>query len=178
MDKNYISYAGERPMGHKMLGDILPPDLSFADALKITDCADGSVTARRVFGGLEDCCDINNKCSDISVIADEWVSRGKYVCTVKGGSKNITLAGVIAVHGREVDIDLGNRSDQSDNPTRNVTLNFTTLDGSKVTVRVLNAERPHLLNAASNYRFVLVLGPRWGSIWQKLFNQWVKVFGR
>lgn len=177
-DKNLISYYGERPLGNHEHGVIAPPDGSYADSMKISDCDHGYVRATRIFGGTEDCIDVNNKCNDITVFADEWHSGGKYVCTIKGGSSNIMVGGVIMKHGSEVDVDLGNRSDQSDNSTIGVTLNFSTRDGTPVTVRVLNASRPHIMNPQQPYKFVLVLGPTVGSIWQKLFNQLVKLFGK
>ena len=178
MDKNVISYCGERPLGIRDHGIIAPPDESYSDSLKITDCDHGYVRAIRIFGGAEDCLDVNNRCRNIEVSAGEWHSGGKYVCTIKGGSENITVGGIIVKHGSEVDVDIGNRSDQSDNTTRGVALDFSTRDGSPVTVRVLNAERPRILNPGQPYRFVLVFGPTVGSIWQKLFNQFVKLFGK
>lgn len=153
-DKNFHSIAGET-VGQRYVGSLVPPDDSYADTLKLSRARDGAITADLVVGGREDCVDVNNLSERVFIHAQRWEPRGKYVATIKGGSSTISLSGEIHGHGSEVDVDLGNWSDQSSEITRNTKLNLTTADGSPITVRLLLAERPRLLNAdVQRYRFV------------------------
>ena len=70
-----------------------------------------------VYGGTEDCADFNDGCRNVDVHADEWHPQGQYGFTIKGGSHNITVSGKLVGHGKTVDVDLGNWSDQSNGRT-------------------------------------------------------------
>lgn len=130
-DKNYISIHGDNTgniyMGDKQLfaaGDyskprevlldqIIPPDDTYADALKLSGVVDLTVYADYVVGGREDVVDIN-RCKNVTVVLSEVIVMGRYLATIKGGSTNI----VVHVHdavgrGTETDFDIGNWSDQS-----------------------------------------------------------------
>lgn len=163
-DKNLLSFASRRPLGVQFVGDLeaIPPGTS--DTLKITDCSDGEVRARKVFGGREDCVDVNNKCSNIFILAELFVPKGKYLATIKGGSSNITLQGDVSGHGSEVDIDIGNVSDQSDNLTGPVKLCLRHIAGDSITVRCLGGARPLILNPdVQQYKIVFEVPGFWKS---------------
>jgi hypothetical protein len=153
-DKNLVSIADEVVIDRHFI-DLIPPDDSYADTLKFSNATTGVITARRIVGGREDCVDINNGSARLHISAEAWEPRGKYLATIKGGSRDITLAGTVTSHGSEVDVDLGNRSDQSREIVRGIRLDLKTTDGSPIRVRLLLAERPRILNAADQeYRFV------------------------
>lgn len=153
-DNNLISYYDKdshQTVHHEIIGD---SSLNYDDALKITSrCAGLNVHAKAIRGGREDCVDINNHASAIKVLADRWLATGKYVATIKGGASDVFLWGRIERGGSEVDVDLGNWSDQSQAKTENVRLHLSRADGKPVTVRVLHAEKPLLLPNDKGYRY-------------------------
>ncbi len=154
-DKNFLSIAGEPNVGARNLGDLASPDLSYSDTLKFSNAQNGFVSVGVLEGGAEDCVDINNGSRNLAVSARQFRPRGKFVATIKGGSSGITLAGEIDGHGTEVDIDLGNQSDQSSEVTTRVSFWLTAKDESPITVRVWNAETPRLMNShKQRYEFV------------------------
>lgn len=175
-DLNLYSLAGARPLGSVVLGDLWADPRQHSDALKVTDCTDGVVEVHHVKGGREDCCDINNHCREILVMADLWEPQGDYVFTVKGGSARVTLVGRIRGHGRVVDVDLGNISDQSDDITGPVLLNLTHESGDPITVRVLGATRPIILNPAQRYQVNVVIPGVFRSLFLKAYKL-LKRFG-
>lgn len=125
------------------------------DALKISASSHLMIFCGAIHGGREDCVDINNKSNGILVDSD-FHPNGKYVATIKGGSSNILLRGIVHGHGTEVDIDIGNVSDQSDNLTTNVRLDLIHAKGEPITVRCIGGPRPILLNEGEQeYRVVL-----------------------
>jgi len=137
-----LLFHGHQPgMRHYEMGDILPPP-GTSDSIKITSgCCRLHITANRVIGGSEDCVDINNECRDIVVDAI-WEPRGKYLATIKGGSRDIELRGRVVTQGKEVTIDLGNHSDQSKKRTEGVFLNLTC--NQPITWRRINATTPQI----------------------------------
>ena len=164
-DKNTLSFAGERPLGVKRIGDVVAKP-GESDALKVTDCDYGMIFAGTISGGKEDCVDVNNKCHDIEIFADLFVVNGKYLATIKGGSSRILLVGEVKGHGSEVDVDIGNVADQSDNLTRQVKLALKHVDGDPITVRVLGGERPIILNPfEQEYRIVFEVPGRLPKSW-------------
>jgi hypothetical protein len=152
-DKNFLSFSG--PVGLQYTGDLTPPDDSYSDTLKFSAAHEGDVYAGIVIGGREDCVDINNLSRDLFIHSERWEPRGKYLATIKGGSRDIHLGGKVRGHGSEVDIDLGNHSDQSQRTTGRVTLDLRTEDGSPLTVRVINAITPIFVNSHEQ-RYVVV----------------------
>jgi hypothetical protein len=159
MDNNFLSFAHERPLGYKALGVLVPP-AGTDDTLKITDCDTGRVDVEVVVGGREDCLDVNNRSYDIEIgtLSTIWEPRGKYVATIKGGSRSIVLKGVVRGHGKVCDVDLGNWSDQSQKVTERITLNLRHEKGEPITYRVLNAKKPVLIGGP--YKKVLSV-PGW-----------------
>lgn len=122
------------------------------DTLKISSqCRDFMLFSRIIWGGREDCVDINNRAQNIVVGAD-FFPQGKYACTIKGGAHSVKIIGRVSVDAKEVDIDLGNWSDQSQEKTRGVCLQLSKTAGP-VTVRVLHADKPALLGNGP-YRYV------------------------
>lgn len=153
-DVNFLSIASTENFGHLEYPTIQADPRLHADALKITNSTNGDVAAGEIYGGYEDCLDVNNRSRNVMVSAD-WYPAGKYVGTIKGGSENVKIFGTLHGHGSEVDFDFGNISDQSSDVTRACVLSVETKDGSAVKVRVWNAEMPLLLNARDQaYDFV------------------------
>jgi hypothetical protein len=166
-DNNLFSYNGPEYNGQSLgngagvYGHSTPaPD--WQDTLKYTTKLQ-NFTHRvgHVFGGTEDCVDVNNECTGVAVIAKGFWSGGKYVATVKGGSFGITLRGSIYKSGSEVDVDLGNWSDQSAKKTSMVFLDLVKPEDREVTVRVLNAHKPILAPASGPYRYVFPHPDSW-----------------
>jgi hypothetical protein len=166
-DLNLISFAGRRPLGEHVVGDVLAgPERS--DALKVTDCANGRIAAGHIRGGKEDCVDVNNHTTNVVIEAALFEPRGKHLATIKGGSGDITLRGKVRGHGSVVDIDLGNIADQSDNVTGRVRLDLVHEAGEPITVRILGAIRPTLLNShEQRYEVVFALPGFWRSLFLK-----------
>lgn len=130
------------------------PNPQWSDTLKYTSqLADFEHRLGVVYGGKEDCADINNRCADVALVADEWHSQGLYVFTVKGGSTGIQLAGHIVNGGTRADVVLGDKSDQSDANTTDVLLCLTKKDGP-VTVRVLLADKPVMMPGSGPYKYL------------------------
>lgn len=127
-----------------------PPDLSVvSDVVKFSNSSYVFVKIAGILpGGIEDCVDVNNGSHHLSVSAELFAPRGKYVATVKGGSHHVTLYGKIT-SGSETDIDLGNWSDQGKGRTTNVNLALQHANYAAripVRVRVLHAWTPsHLV---------------------------------
>ena len=142
-DNNHISIYDAHHLAQSY-GDIVPPE-GTDDTLKITGAStDVSVAADSIHGGAEDCVDINNRCERITVRAGEWHSGGKYIATIKGGSRDIELSGEIVRPGKSCDVELGNWSDQSQALTTGVRLNLTRRDGGYMHVMLWHADRPIL----------------------------------
>lgn len=157
-DKNYRSYADID--GVYINGELIqPPDNSYADTLKFSKATTVLVDNCDITGGYEDVIDMNRYCGGIEIRNCRLFSKGEYCATIKGGSKNIVLRDVVIDnHGKTYDIDLGNWSDQSKEKTTDVELiNVTSLDGSPVTVRVLNADKPRV--EGGNVK--LTVYPKW-----------------
>ena len=134
--------------------------VDWSDTIKITSqCTGLRLTADEILGGTEDCVDINNGCRDIKVTS-LFHAQGKYVATIKGGAEEVTLSGIVTKHGTEVDIDLGNWSDQSSAPVRGVRLDLKSITGLPIVVRVLNAAKPTLAGAGP-YRFAFPHPDAW-----------------
>lgn len=153
--------------------DEIRPGSEISDTLKCSSrLRDFTGRFGVVYGGKEDCIDINNRCERIYIEAQRWVPQGKYLATLKGGSRSIAISGEVEGHGSEVDIDIGNISDQSDNPTKDITLNLRHVAGDPITVRVINGERPKFLNAdVQQYKVVLQVPSFFGQLFAKVVHQ-------
>lgn len=153
-DHNYRSYADVR--GVNVEGITLPEkgvdNLAYSDVLKLSRAQDVVVRNCYIYGGVEDCIDMNRYCENVLIENCTLYPAGKYAMTIKGGSSGIVLRNiVIDGHAGEVDIDLGNWSDQSMEQSRAICLdNVTRADGTPVTVRVLWAEKPIVVGGNVN----------------------------
>jgi hypothetical protein len=180
MDTNLVSFFELENEAVEV--DIPYPDYEISDTLKISGCRAFAVRVLgNLVGGKEDCVDINNKSSNIHVTVDGIIiPMGKYVATIKGGSSHVYLSGVIMGHGSEVDIDIGNISDQSDNLTGPVYLNLLHVKGKqeKITVRCIGGPRPVLMNEGEqDYEIILKVPGFWQSVLLKAwkFGKKIKV---
>lgn len=123
-----------------MVGDIVLPDGSYADALKISGVVGLTVRVVGITGGSEDCIDINHS-RNVSIEVGILTPRGRYAATIKG-SKGISIRfGQLIGHGSVTDFDLGNWSDQDNSKTEGVELVAGT-DHKSIKVRVLNSTNP------------------------------------
>lgn len=177
-DNNLHSIANRRPLGDVYLGDLIADPAVHADALKITNCADGRVFVGRIVGGAEDCIDLNNHCENLEIVAESIEPRGKYGVTNKGGNRNITICTKLRGHGSEVDVDLGNVSDQSDDVTGPTKLYIEHELGPQEPVRTrnLNATRPIILNPAQRYETIFAVPGFFRSLFSKIYKQLKKLF--
>lgn len=156
-DKAVLSLGGEQLS--RDLGTISATDSTVTDTIHCSGAYGATLTASSIIGGSEDCIDFNNTSHDLAIKVEYLESGGKYVSTIKGGSYRIYLGGVIHLHGSEVDVDLGNWSDQSSALTMAVTLDLKSSDGSPVTYRILNASKPILAPGSGPYRCIFHLPP-------------------
>lgn len=174
MDINLHSFNGPEWNGKSVdwADKALAPGPEISDTLKFTSSLRGfSGRFGTVVGGREDCADFNDHCDGVTVSA-RWMPKGKYAFTVKGGCKGVRIEGEIDGHGSEVDIDLGNVSDQSDDLTGPVEINLIHVGGEPITFRVLGAHDPVFLNADKQlYRPVLVLPRFTRSMFLKSYKQ-------
>lgn len=142
-------------------GFVNPPvPLAYTDVIHASHGVDITIKDSTIQGGSEDCVDANNDSDTILIENVRVHPNGKYGFTIKGGTKNVILRNVaFETHGSEVDIDLGNWSDQdSKNKTINVTLeDVTSLDGKPVKVRVFYAAIPTVIGG----NVKLVVYPGW-----------------
>jgi len=163
-DVNLYSFNGPYYNGKTVdLADtvIVPPDY-FSDTIKcstgLTDCR---IYLGAVHGGLEDALDVNNRCSNLEIVAQQWVfdpGHSKMGFTIKGGSRNIKVSGL--VQGDPL-VDIGNASDQSHDPTTGVHLNLRRVDGKPIRVRVLNGDEPTFEPGSGPYQFIFPWRIRW-----------------
>jgi len=148
-DRNLHSFNeptrhNSKAFGFSNVGMEEPPE-TYQDTLKFSNGVDRVVVTddNTVWGGSEDCVDMN-AVTNCSVRAKGFMPRGLFCATVKGGAHGAFIQGELLGHGSEVDFDLGNWSDQSRAKTGSAILDVTSADGSPITYRVLNAERPVL----------------------------------
>lgn len=161
-DKNYYSIADQDGVviENKTFPEPGIDTNEYSDIFKLSHASNITVKNCTIYGGREDCVDMNRECKDVVFENITVHSGGKYCFTVKGGTKNVTLKNVVIDgHGSEVDIDLGNWSDQSSELTTNIILdNVTSKSGIPVKVRVLWAEKP-LVVGGSNVRLIVIPRP-------------------
>ena len=142
----------------------------WSDTVKITSgCCDFTLLAEEIWGGKEDCVDVNNKASIITVHCDAYRPQGKYLATIKGGSRSVALHGNVMSHGTEVDVDIGNWSDQSALPTTETVLGLYSKTGKPILVRVLNGAAPYMIDGTGPYVYAF---PKPNS-WHHKYVVWV-----
>lgn len=140
MDNNYYSVADQSDV--EVSVDLTPDNPSqYNDILKFSNAKRCAVRNKTISGGSEDCIDLNRFCDGITVERCHLFPYGKQGITMKGGSKNLTLSDVVFYgEAGNVEIELGNYSEQSDDPPINIFLyNVSRFDGNKVRVKCLNA---------------------------------------
>lgn len=119
---------------------------------------DGAVIGQ----GHENSIDINNRCHDIThTNATIGVNgpNGDQVITLKGGSRNIKISGIVHSRGtrQKVDVDIGNWSDQSYDNTQGVTFDLKHVDGKPINVRIGRAVNVTLLGDCKKMVFASLL---------------------
>lgn len=141
MDNNFYSVADR---SHVTLDDefLFPENpQQYNDILKFSNAVDCCAKNCIIAGGSEDCIDMNRNCDGIHILNCRLSPYGKQGFTIKGGSKNITIENTLfTINPSNVEIELGNYSEQSDEPPTNINLiNVRRLDGGAVRVKCLNA---------------------------------------
>lgn len=140
MDNNYRSIADTD--GVVIKNETICPDGAdnFSDILKFSNASNCTVTGTAICGGKEDCVDMNRNCKNITLLDCTLFTNGNQHATIKGGAKDITLNNVLfRGNPKNVEIELGNYSEQSDEPPERIFLeNCNRDDGSPVRVRLLN----------------------------------------
>lgn len=125
------------------------------DSLKLTShIKDYTASVDTLYGGREDCTDIHNGASNVRVEANRWIPQGKYLATIKGGVRGALLSGPVHAHGKEVDVDIGNRSTTNKGKTTGVRLNLVSKTGQPITVRVLNGDKPTMVAGSGPYKYI------------------------
>lgn len=144
--------------------DVSP--LGFHDTVHISHGVNISILNSVIPGGTEDCVDLNNNCENINIVDTQVAPGGEYGFTIKGGTHHVSLVNVVfQTHGKTVDIDLGNWSDQNTkDKTKDIALhNVTSSDGKPVRVRVLWADKPTVIGG----NVKLIVYPSWlVAIWR------------
>jgi len=141
MDNNFRSVADTSfvTLDNEFLAQNNPRQ--YNDILKFSNAKDCAAKNCIIFGGSEDCIDINRNCDGIHILNCRLSPYGKQGITIKGGVKNVTIEKVVfTTTPTNVEIELGNYSEQSDEPPTNIQLvNVERLDGGVVRVKCLNA---------------------------------------
>ena len=158
---NFYETNNDTVENQKMMGfPVVHP--WWSDTVKITSgCRNFTLTAEDIYGGQEDCVDVNNKARIISVYANSWYPQGKYLATIKGGSYSVALHGDVCSHGTEVDVDIGNWSDQSAEPTKETILGLYSKTGKPIMVRVLNGTAPYMIAGTGPYVYAFPKPNTW-----------------
>ncbi len=147
-----------------------PVDFQNYDAiLKICDHSSHiNLSDLKVAQGKEAAVDINNKVSDVSLQGEFGTigTTGNQVITVKGGSHDIKISGIINSRGTVNEVTMGRWADQSYDITYNVDLSeLRRTDGDKIRVIIGRATKPNL---GPNCRILF-----WLSLGEKIY-WWAK----
>lgn len=158
-DTNLISYNGPDCNGQTVdltFEQAIIPGPEIADTLKFsTGLSNFTGYFPEVTSGQEDCIDINNQCEHLTLRVEKLIFQGAMGVTIKGGSRHIIISANDCLgHGKETDVDIGNWSDQSSEPTTDVTLDIRRLDSDCTYVRVINGQRPVFEVGSGPYKFV------------------------
>lgn len=183
IDVNLYSFNGPHDNGRTVEHlDEITTTPNIADTIK---CSTGLANFEGLFGivhsGYEDVVDVNNRCQYVNLKASLWVlNRCRMGFTVKGGSSCVRLSGPVRGHGREVDIDLGNASDQSHELTEGVVLNlWPENQGDYLTVRVLGAKLPLEEPGSGPYRYIYPWKNKLLRVFSvKAFLEWRRIMKR
>ena len=120
--------------------------------LKITSkAAQLSVSADRLIGGSENCADLNNEVSNVTVMCASIEPRGKYALSAKT-SNGVFFTGHIVGRANSWEVNLGSWSDQSKAVQTNTHLSLTA-DKYPIRVWLGNADYP-TLDDPSKYQFL------------------------
>lgn len=157
-DVNFISYNGPLDNGRSVdLSDAtLDGSNGYSDTVKCSTGLSNFVAHfGKVISGKEDALDVNNLCRDLDITATEWVLQGSMGFTIKGGSSNVRVSGMVTGYGKETDVDIGNASDQSHAWVTGTVLNLWRADRkSPIRVRVLGGDLPTFVPGSGPYEFV------------------------
>lgn len=157
-----LRQAGDYTPITESVGDIRFVPGTWDDSLKLSGCLNLTVNAVVVEGGAEDVLDVNRQCVNCTVNIADAYPRGNFVSTQKGQSDKITVNITRQHgHGKEVDHDYGNHSDQGNGYTKGCTLSAKEVTGEIITVRTLRyAGKPTLQGGPFKFVFPWP-SPKW-----------------
>ncbi len=152
-DRNFKSYYPESgDVSDQKLFPSGPdwPAGSWSDTVHFSRCAAQKFVRFEIGGGKEDCIDLNNNCN-ANLFSDFklWAVTSSQAITLKGGSCDNEFEDLVIVyHGKNVDIEIGNWSDQGygDN-TRNVFYRVKSEDGKPVTYCYRLGSKPRFIDS-------------------------------
>ena len=148
-DVNFKSYVEEEYLTIKAWDNPSDP-AQFDDVMKFSNCKYVRVEGVTITGGMEDCIDaVRGKEYYFENLTLHPLNNG---ITIKGSIDGWHLKNILFERkGNEYTIEIGqydNYWTPSTPPTRNGTIeNVKMADGSKVTVRIWDGEKPQLINA-------------------------------
>jgi hypothetical protein len=150
----------------RVVGNAKPSgeDFTYDDALKFTSALkDFTGMFGTVYSGKENAIDCNNKVSNTTLDVSRMVANGgKYPITIKGGCSCVTITGQLSGHGKECDVDAGNRSEQSDEWVEFLTLGLRPeILGDKIKVRCLMAHEPYFMEGTGPYEYAFPSPLKW-----------------
>lgn len=165
-DKNYLSYANEINV---VVEDqaIMPPDVSYADTLKFSNCWWASVNNCSIVGGTEDCIDCYRG-GEIYIQNSDLIGLKRNGITIKGEVEKYRIEGVsFTNHGSDADIEIGQFGIHEvfpfkRKPCDGVISDVKMIDhsnGQKVKIRVWNADVPEI--RASNVKIIKIPWAVW-----------------
>jgi len=166
VDNNYLSISDAD--GVHLENVTLPTgdedSLIYDDVLKFSHATNCSFVGGTVYGGRENCIDMNRECENVLIEDTLLIGGATASVVIKGGSRNCTLSEVlITPGGGRWDIELGGHSDQSRKRTVNTRLfHVRRTDGRPVRVVVGRADKPEIRGGYVEVLF-------WESLALKLF---------
>jgi len=161
IDKNYISYA-ESNETLIIESKTIHVDnwQDYADLLKFSNRQNVIIRNCIVYGGKEDCVDINRLCKNICFFKCRFIIQGARAITIKASGEIGFLDCVIAGHGKNHDIQLGNYTHTGNIKTYNIHIeNVTSEDGKPVVVNVMNSQKPKVIGG--NIKVTVMFAPFW-----------------
>lgn len=147
IDTNYISHAeSSEPLEIREEIINVSDWKKYSDLLKFSNRQNVVVINCTIYGGKEDCVDINRLCENIRFFRCRFIIRGKRAMTIKASGEVGLKDCVIEGHGKNHDIQLGNYTHTGNVKTYNIHLeNVTATDGKPVIVNVMNSQKPKVI---------------------------------
>lgn len=128
----------------------------YDDALKFTSHLKNFIGYfGTVYSGSENAVDMNNEVHNAAINVERMVANGgKYPITIKTCDLVTLTVKCLSGHGKECDVDAGNRSEQSKKWVKDWTVGITPeIPGDPVIIRCLMADPPILIDGTGPYKY-------------------------